>query len=189
MSTIKIYTDGSYQQSVNPNVSGWSFVVAEHNLHGSGVVQNPVSRNIDGELMAVQEALLWIEKDSQDKVKEYEIIYDYQGVGAWAKNEWNANTPLTQGYKKFVGDMLISLLNKGVRVNFKWVKGHSGNEYNEIADDLAKVAVIDFTENNVIKKIPRALLKYDEAKEILNRIEKIQEELNLVSNFLVENFK
>lgn len=190
MAVIEIYTDGSYQPSVNPDVSGWGFVVAGKNVTGSGVVEKPVSRNIDGELMAVKEALLWIQKQSGNQ--KYAIVYDYQGVGAWAKNEWKANTPLTQGYKDFVSNILMEFALRGIKVSFIWVKGHSGNHYNDIADDLATGAVRKFSNEGIVKTTPSDLEEVSENEkisEILERIANVSKELQSIGDFLVENFK
>ena len=57
-------------------------------------------------------------------------------IEGWKRRNWttaNKNTPVKNK------DLLVRLdsLCKIHKVNWHWVKGHAGNEYNEIADQLA----------------------------------------------------
>ena len=63
------------------------------------------------------------------------IHYDYEGVSSWAQGKWKTNIKLTKEYASFV---------KESDINIKWikVKAHSGDEYNEIADSLAKTGAM-----------------------------------------------
>ena len=60
------------------------------------------------------------------------------------KNNWK-----TSG-KKIVKNIdlwkLVDSLNSYHIVEWKWVKGHSGNVGNEIADELANLAIIEYGE-------------------------------------------
>ena len=67
---------------------------------------------------------------------EIEICYDYQGIEKWAVGEWKTNHILTQKYAQFMAKS-----GENVRIDFRKVKAHSGNYYNEQADKLAKAAL------------------------------------------------
>src|SRR5262249_32645123 len=51
------------------------------------------TRQVAGELRAVEEGLRWCR---QHQVSEVEIFYDYYGVEKWATGAWKANQPITQ---------------------------------------------------------------------------------------------
>lgn len=89
-------------------------------------------RNVIGELYssvtAVQQAIR-MEK------KKIEIRYDYAGIRNWVFGTWEAKTETTRRYK----DKIRELANT-INIEFTKIKAHSGDEYNEKADKLAKNA-------------------------------------------------
>lgn len=91
-------------------------------------------RQISGELEAVLYVLNFAIKK---KVKKVKIFYDYEGIQMWAEKKWKRRSPVSLYYEREF-DRLIS---KGqLEIIFEKIKAHSGNEYNEIADQLAKQA-------------------------------------------------
>lgn len=70
------------------------------------------------------------------QIPEVYIYYDYNGIGKWGDDEWKANLPLTQKYKKFVAEA-----RKKMKITFIKVAAHTGDKYNEMADRLAKDAI------------------------------------------------
>jgi ribonuclease HI len=126
----QMYVDGSY---IN-GATGYGVVVlqdgavvAEHcGLVGAAEVNG--TRQVAGELRAVEEGLVWCR---QNDVNEIEIFYDYYGVEKWATGAWKANQSLTQAYGRTVRE-------SGVRIRWRKVAAHTGNRWNERADALAK---------------------------------------------------
>ena len=62
-------------------------------------------------------------------------------IKKWEKNDWkNANKKPVKNK-----DLWIKLndLSKKYKIDWKWIKGHSNNEYNDLADDLATRAIQD----------------------------------------------
>jgi ribonuclease HI len=126
------YVDGSY---INGYV-GYGAVI----LHDGQEVQRlfgPVTahtqqRQVVGELAATMQVLKWCEEEA---VSHIVIYYDYTGIERWATNRWQANNPATQHYKRTV---------QASPVHVKWqkVKSHSGDNWNDVADGLAKQAAI-----------------------------------------------
>lgn len=174
---LKIYVDGSYKPSINPNVAGWGFVAYNWNgedilQHTSyGVVENPVSRQIDGELKATLEALKWVQSNKEKIFPtggKVEIFHDYEGIGRWARNEWKTNTDLTKKYKESVNALMLDL-SPEVEITFSWIKGHSNNVGNDWADELASQAVLE----SVKKEVP-------DKQQILVDKEKIEKILDLL---------
>ena len=126
---LLIYTDGSCQP--NPGPGGYGIVVVNHSegeWHISGGEDNKTTNN-RMELTAVIEAL----KFAHD-FKRVKIVSDSTYVIKCAKGEWSrgSNSDLWREYEK---------VSKGKDIAWEWVKGHSGDKYNEIVDFLAKQEV------------------------------------------------
>jgi len=94
------------------------------------------------ELTAVIEALRALSRSC-----EVEIITDskyvMQGINEWIAN-WKRNGWKTAARKPVKNVDLWQQLDEEVAshvIDWKWVKGHSGNEGNELADKLANEAI------------------------------------------------
>ena len=90
-------------------------------------------RNVAGEIKASELAMQYALDNGYTSLS---IYHDYQGIASWCLGEWKTNKAGTVAYKQFYDG-----IKDKIRVNFIKVKGHSGNEYNEIADKLAKKAL------------------------------------------------
>ncbi|NLY77871.1 MAG: reverse transcriptase-like protein [Tissierellia bacterium] len=88
-----------------------------------------VAGEIRGAMVAMEEAL------KRGKNILY-LYYDYMGIEKWASGEWKTNKYGTKMYKEYYDSIRDRL-----QVVFKKVTAHSGNEYNEKADSLAKKAL------------------------------------------------
>jgi len=69
-------------------------------------------------------------------IKSISIFYDYEGIQKWCNGDWKAKKEGTKRYVEFYKDA-----SKLVDVDFIKVKGHSGDKYNDLADELAKKAL------------------------------------------------
>jgi len=137
---INIYTDGSYHRSSGR--CGYGYVILdEHDniIHeAKGEVKDLFFTkhwNVGGEVAAVLEALKVCVTEG---FKEVTIYHDYNGIGYWGSGKWRANTPLTKYYKDWV-NQLTSIQN--MKINWQWIKGHSGKKWNEYVDKLAQEAI------------------------------------------------
>ena len=139
---IKIYTDGAC--SGNPGNGGWGAVVIysdrDEEKHLSGA--DKLTTNNKMELIATIQSLKLIKKPN-----EIEIYTDSQyvknGISLWIIN-WKNNGWKTEKKKPVANKELWIELDEIVQfhnVTWFWVKGHSGNHYNEIADQLAVKAM------------------------------------------------
>ena len=90
-------------------------------------------RNVAGEIKASELAMQYALDNGCTSLS---IYHDYQGIASWCLGEWKTNKAGTIAYKQFYDDIKDKL-----KVHFIKVKGHSGDEYNEIADRLAKKAL------------------------------------------------
>ena len=140
MKKITIYTDGAC--SGNPGPGGWGAVLiynsTEKQLSGSA----DETTNNRMEMTATIEAL-----KSLKEVCEVELFTDSKyvmdGINEWIHN-WKKRGWKTSD-KKPVKNMdlwqELDELNQKHQVNWNWVKGHAGDKYNEMADELATAAI------------------------------------------------
>ena len=135
-----IYTDGAC--SGNPGPGGWGAIILneENETNISGKEKSTTNNRM--ELMAPIMALRKIKKAS--KIIIYtDSIYLKNGITIWIKN-WEKNGWKSTNKKPVKNKDLWVMLNELSRehvIDWKWVKAHAGNKYNEIADKLATDAI------------------------------------------------
>lgn len=131
---IEAYVDGSFNEELGRYAYGCVIIKAGniiHKMSGSSANANYLEmRNVAGELEATVRAIKWA---IRNKVMSIRIYHDYQGIASWANGEWKTNKRGTQEYASFMDKCASE-----IRVEFTKVKGHSGQKYNEMADQLAK---------------------------------------------------
>ena len=139
---VTIYTDGSCQG--NPGPGGWAALLMcdgkEKML--TGCQDNTTNNRM--ELQAAISALLAL-KGSQEvdlwTDSQYVRLGITQWIKGWEKNGWK-NSQKKEVKNKDLWQDLIYQTNRHT-VNWHWVKGHSGHEYNERVDEAAKEAIKD----------------------------------------------
>ena len=136
---IKIYTDGSCIG--NPGAGGWAAIILDGKNEKiiSGKKNNTTYNQM--ELFAAIKAL-----SNFNKKKSFKIFTDSNyvkdGITKWIKN-WKKNNWKTSAKKPVKNQELWKKLDKLVKfhdVKWEWIKGHSTNIYNNLADELAKKA-------------------------------------------------
>lgn len=139
MKTVTIYTDGSCLG--NPGPGGWGAVLI-YNNHQSKISGGELeTTNNRMELTAAIEALCSLNEPCVVELYT-DSKYVKQGISEWIenwrKNQWRnsrkqpvKNVDLWQKLERCVQDHEVS---------WHWVKGHAGNELNELADKLATAA-------------------------------------------------
>ncbi|MBU0278144.1 viroplasmin family protein [Gemella sp. zg-1178] len=100
-------------------------------------------RNVAGELEAAKFVMNYA---LENKIKKIAIYFDYMGIAAWAKGDWQANLDYTKYYASFAKKIM-----QEVEIDFIKVKAHSGVSLNEEVDKLAKEAILDFKKGNFDK--------------------------------------
>jgi ribonuclease HI len=139
MSQVKIYTDGSCLG--NPGRGGWGAILIykEHQKKISGSEKETTNNRM--ELKAIIESLKILKKSAKI-VLHTDSKYAMDGITkwifSWKKNGWRtANRKLVKN-----SDLWQELDLEVVKhqIEWVWVKGHAGNHFNEIVDELARKA-------------------------------------------------
>ncbi|MEM7707553.1 MAG: ribonuclease HI [Pseudomonadota bacterium] len=138
--TVTIYTDGAC--SGNPGPGGWGALLSHgtRELELSGGEKQTTNNRM--EMQAVIEALSAL-KRACDVELYTDSTYVRDGVTRWMTN-WKRNGWKTAAKKPVKNQDLWQALDAAVsrhRINWHWVKGHSGDPGNERADTLAREAV------------------------------------------------
>ena len=148
MSNLVIYTDGGC--SGNPGPGGWGTVI----IDGSKITKlsggEKKTTNNRMELSAAINALDATVKNTEWRSRHVEVYSDSQyvknGITSWIKN-WKKNGWKTAAKKPVLNqDLWIALDNlyNQLDIEWKWVKGHAGVEYNEICDQLCRMEMEKF---------------------------------------------
>lgn len=142
---ICVYTDGACHG--NPGPCGWGFVVTSsgEQIHSEYKYLGQGTNNI-AELEAFRKALRYILDKNYTQVTLYtDSQYVCKGYNEWLagwvrkgwKNSQGKPVANSWGWKE------IRKMQKNLYhiLDVKWVKAHAGNRYNEVADELATMAI------------------------------------------------
>ena len=133
---IWIYTDGACL--LNPGPGGFAAVLLYQQHYKEIAGGEAETTNNRMELRAIIEGLKALKKCSEVIVctdSKYAMDGITKWISGWKRNGWrNANRQLVKN-----SDLWHDLDQECSRhsVEWRWVKGHAGNKYNEIADKLA----------------------------------------------------
>lgn len=151
---VAIYTDGSRKKKpvTEEIVFGYGVCIVDNGdiSHSFGGASDhkayAVYENVAGELTGAVEAFRYVQKNRPD-VKKVVLFYDYKGIGEWAMHTWKAKNIMSQRYVLFMDKFRQET---GIEIDFRHVKGHVGNKYNEHVDEVAGKAIDEF-----IAKLPK----------------------------------
>ena len=146
---IQIYTDGGC--SGNPGPGGWAYIIILETFQGAkvlaeewGVEKDTTNNRM--ELTAVIESLKAI-KTMSGIPKNLSVYTDSQyvqkGISEWII-EWKKKGWKTSDKKPVKNQDLwlcLDALATEFEVEWRWVKGHAGSEYNERCDALTQKAI------------------------------------------------
>ena len=138
---IIIYTDGACKG--NPGEGGWGVYIELNSVSKKiyGYEENTTNNRM--EITAAIEALNELDVKS-DVLLYTDSKYLMEGINSWIKN-WKLNNWKTSAKKDVKNVDLwkkIDELNSLHNIEWKWVKGHSGDFGNEMADNLANLAIM-----------------------------------------------
>jgi len=141
---IKIYTDGACVG--NPGPGGWSAIILEETGKKELFGGEKLTTNNRMELTAAIKALEYCNKQEgkQPSLKQIKIFTDSnyvkEGMTVWIEN-WEKNNWKTADKKNVKNVDLwkkLKELVKSNQVEWNWIKGHSNDPMNDLADRLAK---------------------------------------------------
>jgi ribonuclease HI len=138
--TCQIYTDGACKG--NPGPGGWGAILEcggkERELYGG----EPSTTNNRMELMAVIEALSALKRPCR-VILHTDSQYVQKGITEWI-HQWKARGWKTAAKEPVKNADLWKRLDELIgphRIEWVWVRGHSGHDGNERADALANKGV------------------------------------------------
>ncbi len=140
-SDFTLYTDGAC--SGNPGPGGWGAIIKTENSEVSLSGGESHTTNNRMEMLAAIEGLKSLPKGSNVNLYT-DSQYVKNGTETWVHN-WKRN-----GWKTSAGGAVknqdcwqaLDALMQTHNVQWHWVKGHSGDLYNERVDALAKSGII-----------------------------------------------
>jgi len=143
---IKVYTDGACVG--NPGPGGWAAVIIFNEKKEEIFGGEKLTTNNRMELTAAIKALEFFSKKegkqpSLNHIKIYtDSIYLKEGITTWI-NSWEKNNWKTSDKKNVKNVDLwkkLKELVKSYEIEWCWIKGHSDDPMNDLADKLAKQA-------------------------------------------------
>ena len=141
--TVEVWTDGAC--SGNPGPGGWGAILSykgkEKELSGGEAQTTNNRMELMGAIAALESltrpCTVALHTDSQ---------YLRQGITAWIHG-WKKNGWKTADKKPVKNEELWKRLDAALKqhkIEWKWVKGHAGDEMNERADALARAGMAPF---------------------------------------------
>ena len=140
MKRVKIYTDGAC--SGNPGPGGWGALLRYGNTEKTLSGGESETTNNRMEMLAAIKALEALRSPCRVTLytdSKYLLLGITEWMDNWKKNGWRtANRKAVKNidFWQRLDELLV--IHK---VKFKWVKGHSGHDENELVDDLARAAI------------------------------------------------
>lgn len=146
-SSVLLFTDGGC--SGNPGPGGWAYLIVSES---KGVIDErwgaeKLTTNNRMELSAAVAALEAVLADSSLRANPITLYTDSQylqkGITSWIQN-WKRNGWKTSSKEPVKNQDLwqrLDQLTTRLQVEWRWVKGHAGHEYNERVDRLTQEAI------------------------------------------------
>jgi ribonuclease HI len=134
---VEIYCDGSGQTGDGPG--GWGFCVVVDGLERVRRKGHlPKATNNVAEISAAIEGMDYVLGDPQlCGADDISIVSDSQLVLKYATGEYNC-----KAYHLVPFYIKLRKKFQQLKATTRWVKGHSGDKYNEICDELAKAGLV-----------------------------------------------
>ena len=161
---IEIYTDGACDKNPGGN-GGWAAVLVVDGVYkgqwsGCGFETTNQRMELTAAINGIKETMRWIDSNTQDAFLDISLYSDSAYLVNCVKQHWWAAW-LINGWKNSKKepvanqDLWMELVPhfQSNFIQFKKLKGHSGNQWNEFVDDLAVSARLVAKELSEIEKV------------------------------------
>lgn len=141
--TVEVWTDGAC--SGNPGPGGWGAILTYNGVEKELSGGEQLTTNNRMELMAAIAALEALKRPCTVALHT-DSQYLRQGITGWIHG-WKKNGWKTADKKPVKNAELWQRLETALgrhKIEWKWVKGHAGDEMNERADALARAGMAPF---------------------------------------------
>ena len=137
---VTIYTDGACRG--NPGLGGWGATLQYGDVQKKLYGGDPETTNNRMELMAAIQALESLKRPCTVNLHT-DSKYVLQGITEWLPNWKKRNWKTANGHPVKNEDLWRRLDSSRSKHSIKWlwVKGHSGNSGNDLADQLANQGI------------------------------------------------
>ncbi|MFQ3547034.1 MAG: ribonuclease HI [Termitinemataceae bacterium] len=144
---LLVFTDGGC--SGNPGPGGWAYILV---LAGAGILAERwgAEMNTTNNRMELSAAVLALEAVSADQTLKDCVItlytdsqYVQKGITNWIQG-WKRNGWRTSSKEPVKNQDLwlrLDQLAGQLAIEWRWIKGHAGNQYNERVDRLTQTAI------------------------------------------------
>ncbi len=142
MNQIEIYTDGACKG--NPGPGGWGALLLSGTTEKELCGGEALTTNNRMELLAVIEALTALKRPCRITLhldSEYVRKGITEWVAGWKARGWRTSTKQPVKNVDLWQRLDALVAGSGHAIDWRWVKGHSGNPGNERADQLANRGV------------------------------------------------
>ena len=163
---LQIYVDGSYNSFTEKYA--YAFVALKDNViehiqsEGKNYEINSNIRQIAGELEATLKGLEYAISKNEKKVV---IFHDYEGIAHHATGLWERKEESSKNYY----NKMQEIFALGIEVIFVKVDSHTGDLYNELADEKCKEK-LSIASNKTVSKWLNNNLLYVLNEEVYNEV-------------------
>ena len=136
--SVRIYTDGSCLS--NPGPGGWAWAVPE-GPYASGAEANTTNQRM--EVMAALQALTMVDEETIEIVSDSTYVvkcFQDRWWAGWQRRGWKNSQGQPVANQDLWKPLLDVALDERRSITFTWVKGHSGDKWNDVVDELAVAA-------------------------------------------------
>ena len=133
-----MFTDGAC--SGNPGPGGWAWVTEDGRSDAGG---DPATTNQRMELTAVARAIDALEGPLDVFSDSTYVVncFNDRWYDGWIARGWRNSQKKPVANRDLWEPLIAAYIARAESITFTWVKGHAGNELNEIADQLAVAEV------------------------------------------------
>ena len=166
---LHVYVDGSY--SIESKEYAYGLVCVKDNIIEnieSGKACNTSESNIRQIAGELEAAIKGAEYALNNNYKKLVLFHDYEGIAHHATGYWERRGESSVNYY----NKMNSLINEGLEIIFVKVDSHTGDLYNELADELCKYE-LDIPSEKVVEKYLKDNKIHVKNDEIRNKIIKL----------------